>query len=132
MFGYLRRSVFIAFACSRPLFCQAPSGNAGTFLLRGGTVHTISGPVIEQGSVLVRDGKIVGVGRNLAAPEGATVIDISGQHVYPGMIDAGTTMGREKPAEGVGSDEKELGLFNPQLRAVTAVSPDDEQIPAAR
>ena len=57
-------------------------------MLSGGTVHTISGPVIENGSVLVRDGKIIGVGRDLHAPDGATVIDVRGQHIYPGMIDS--------------------------------------------
>ena len=57
-----------------------------TFLLRGGTVHTISGPVIPNASILVRDGKIIGVGQNLTAPEGVRVIDVTGQHVYPGMI----------------------------------------------
>ncbi len=66
---------------------QAPP-ESGAYMLQGGTVHTISGPVIEDGSVLVRDGKIVGVGHRLQAPEGVTVIDVHGQQVYPGMIDS--------------------------------------------
>jgi hypothetical protein len=55
---------------------QAPP--PASFLLKGGTIHTISGPVIENGSILVRDGKIIGVGHNLAAPEGVPVIDVTG------------------------------------------------------
>jgi imidazolonepropionase-like amidohydrolase len=69
---------------------------AQTTLLQGGTVHTITGPAIEHGSILVRDGKIIGVGRNLSAPEGSTIIDITGKHVYPGMIDSGATTDAEQ------------------------------------
>jgi hypothetical protein len=58
------------------------------FMLTGGTVHTVSGAVIDNGSVLVRDGRIIGVGHDLHAPEGTEVIDLHGQHVYPGMIDS--------------------------------------------
>ncbi len=67
---------------------RSQEASSRTFLLRGGTVHTISGPVIENGAILVRDGKITGVGKNLTAPEGVPVIDITGQQVYPGMIDS--------------------------------------------
>jgi imidazolonepropionase-like amidohydrolase len=78
------------------LLFAAVSSFAQTTLLQGGTVHTISGPVIEQASILIRDGKIIGVGRNLSAPEGATVIDIQGKHIYPGMIDSSGTTDAEQ------------------------------------
>src|SRR5580704_8843207 len=88
-------------------------------LLRGGTVHTVSGPVIENGSVLMRNGKIVGVGKNLTAPDGYKVIDITGKDVYPGMIDAASRLGLETSSREEASDAEEMGLINPQLRAVT-------------
>ena len=94
------------------------------YLLRGGTIHTISGPVIENGSILIRDGKIVGVGKDLAAPEGVAVIDVAGQQIYPGMIDSGTMI--------TGDDARETGLVNPQLRALSAVDPASEQMEATR
>jgi imidazolonepropionase-like amidohydrolase len=112
------------------LSAQTPPPN--TFLLRGGSIHTISGPVIENGSILVRDGKIVGLGRNLAAPEGVPIIDIQGEQVYPGMIDSASTMGLEK-SNGQGKrDSEENGLLNPQLDPAAVVNPADEQIPASR
>jgi hypothetical protein len=120
------------FACALPLLRAQQAPAPTSFLLKGGTVHTISGPVIQNGSILVRDGKIVGVGRNLTAPEGVPTIDISGQQVYPGMIDSASTMALEKSTDDGPTDAKELGLFNPQLNPVTAVNPDNDFIPATR
>ena len=110
------------------LFFTSALFGQSAFLLRGGTVHTISGPVIEGASVLVRDGKIIGVGRGLTAPEGVETIDITGQHVYPGMIDSASSIGMN----GLNSDQAELGLFAPQLRSGNAVNWAAETIPMAR
>lgn len=136
MLPRLHRHGTLLIFCASAALCQSSApvtgSPSGSFLLRGGTIHTITGPVIEQGSILVRDGKIVGVGRNLPAPDGATIIDIQGKHVYPGMIDSAAMPGLEKPSRDASSDANETGLLNPQLRAATAVNPDNEQIPAAR
>lgn len=113
------------------LLAQTPPADPG-ILLRGGTIHTVSGPVIEHGFVLMRNGKIVAVGKNITPPEGYKVIDITGKDVYPGMIDAASRLGLETTSRQEASDAEELGLINPQLRAVTAVNPSSEQIPAAR
>jgi imidazolonepropionase-like amidohydrolase len=109
---------------------QSPATDA--FILKGGTIHTISGAVIESGSVLVRGGKIVAVGRNFTTPDGYQVIDIHGQHVYPGMIDAASMLGLDSTSREQATDAREAGLLNPQLRAATAVNPENEQIPASR
>lgn len=105
----------------------------GTYLIRGATIHTMAGSDIENGSVLIRDGKIAGVGRNLAAPKGAKVIEAKGMQVYPGMIDAGTEVGLVEVNEvRETEDTNELGRFNPQLVALTAVNPSSEHIPVTR
>jgi imidazolonepropionase-like amidohydrolase len=56
-------------------------------LIRNATVLTITNGVIENGSVLIRGSKIAAVGRDLAAPAGARVIDATGKYVMPGIID---------------------------------------------
>jgi imidazolonepropionase-like amidohydrolase len=57
-------------------------------LIRDATVLTITNGTIEHGSVLIRGSKIAAVGRDLAAPAGATVIDATGMFVIPGVIDS--------------------------------------------
>jgi imidazolonepropionase-like amidohydrolase len=61
--------------------------------ITGGTVHPVSGPKIERGIVLIRDGKIAEVGANIAVPAGARVIDATGKVVTPGLINANTQLG---------------------------------------
>ena len=104
-----------------------------TILLRGATVHPVSGPDISDGSVLVRDGKIAEVGAHIAVPKGARVIELKGLHIYPGMIDSATEIGlTEIEAVREMSDISDIGLFKPQLRAATAVNPASEHIPVTR
>ena len=64
-----------------------------TIAITGGKVYPVSGPVIENGTVLVRDGKIAAVGANVAVPNGATRIDATGKWVTPGLINALTGLG---------------------------------------
>lgn len=66
---------------------------AQTIAITGGTVHPVSGPRIENATVLVRDGAIVAVGRDVAVPAGARVIDARGKVVTPGLFNAGTQLG---------------------------------------
>ena len=56
-------------------------------LIKNATILTITHGNIEHGSILIRDGKIAEVGTDIKAPDGATVIDASGEFVLPGIID---------------------------------------------
>ena len=69
------------------------SASAQTIAITGGKVYPVSGPAIENGTVLVRDGKIVAVGANVTVPNDATRIDASGKWVTPGLINAQTGLG---------------------------------------
>lgn len=126
---FLARAAVLVALLSAPL--MAASGDA--FLLRGATIHPVASADIPNGDLLVRDGKIVGVGARLSAPRGVRVIEVRGLHVYPGMIDSATEMGlTEIGAVRETNDSNEMGNFNPQLRSAIAVNPASEHIPVAR
>lgn len=74
-------------------FVTIAPAHAQTVAITGGTVYPVSGPAIQNGTVLMRDGKIVAVGADVAVPAGAQRIDASGKIVTPGFIDASTTLG---------------------------------------
>jgi len=118
------------------ILIAAPAAYAGvqdSFLLRGATIHTVSGADIPAGSMLVQDGKIVEVGAKITVPKGVRVIEAKGLHVYPGMINAATQMGlSEISSVRETNDAAEIGTFNPQIRALVAVNPASEHIPVTR
>ena len=104
-----------------------------TIAIRGGTVHTLAGPAIESGTVVIEDGRISAVGASVTVPADAQVIDAAGLHVYPGLFDAMTRLGlTEVGSVPVTNDYMELGEFNPHLLGMTAVHPASEHIPVAR
>ena len=113
---------------------QKPAGpQTQPIALTGGTVHTVSGDVIEGATVLFEDGVITGIGTDLALPENTQVIDVTGKHVYPGLIAAPTTLGlTEIGSVRATQDNIEIGDVTPSVRAVTAVNPDSEYFPVGR
>lgn len=66
---------------------------AQTVAITGGRVHTVSGQVIENGTVVIQGGMITAVGANIAVPAGATRIDATGRWVTPGLINVSTQVG---------------------------------------
>lgn len=66
---------------------------AQTIAITGGAVYPVSGPKIDNATVLIRDGRIAAVGTNVAIPAGATRIDATGKWVTPGLIDGAGNMG---------------------------------------
>ena len=66
---------------------QSPAQSSGATVIQNATILTITHGTIEHGSILIRDGKIAAVGPSVKVPEGAKVIDATGQYVMPGIID---------------------------------------------
>jgi imidazolonepropionase-like amidohydrolase len=112
---------------------EVPQG-AVTALV-GATVHPVSRPSISDGVVLVADGRIAAVGSaaEIQVPSDATVINLAGKHVYPGMIDPVTSLGMVEIGQVPESrDDREVGRYNPHIRALTGVHPHAEAIPVTR
>ncbi|HZS56167.1 MAG TPA: amidohydrolase family protein [Bryobacteraceae bacterium] len=63
------------------------SGGAETVLIRNATVLTVTKGTVENGSVLIENGKIAAIGKNVSAPADATVVDATGKYLMPGIID---------------------------------------------
>ncbi len=102
--------------------------------IQGGRVLTVTQGVIETGTLVIENGKIVAVGSNVAVPAGARVIDARGKVVMPGMIDAGDRLGLvEIPAEQITVDSTEYSdPIHSDLRVVDALNPRSELIRVAR
>ncbi len=94
----------------------------GDVLIRGLTILPGVGPTIIGGSILVRDGKVAAIGRNLAAPAGVAVIEAAGLVAMPGIIDTHSHM-----AIAGGSNEFSLSIV-PEVRVADAISADDPAI----
>src|SRR5688572_10260412 len=106
---------------------------AKAIALKGATIHPVSGPDIASGTIVFDHGKITAIGAEVAIPDGAEVIDATGKHVYPGLINAHTVLGLvEIGAVRATIDVAESGAINPNVRSITSVNPDSELIPVAR
>jgi imidazolonepropionase-like amidohydrolase len=136
-------SLFVALASVAAFAQQASSnmglafmsGTSGTFAIRGAHIFPVSAPDIENGTIVIANGKIAAVGANVSIPSGAHVIDGRGLSVYPGMIDLGTSMGlieiTEQGATGW-VDTAEVGELNPNSRAFYGINPHSSHIAVTR
>lgn len=79
--------ILVALATARAAGAQA------LLAVRGATVHTAAGAPIANATIVVRDGRIAAVGRDVAVPAGATIIDASGKVIIPGLIDEHSHIG---------------------------------------
>ncbi len=101
--------------------------------IQGATIHTVTNGVIENGTILFDDGLITAIGANIQIPAGTRIVDGTGKHIYPGLIDAYSTVGiAEIGAVDVSNDVNELGDFNPNVRADVAVNAESRHIGTTR
>jgi len=137
-----------------PNLVTAQRSAVDTYAITNARVVTVAGPVIDRGTVVIRDGLIVAVGADVPAPADARVIDGTGLTVYPGLIDSGTALGMPLPSPtptpSPGTAGAGFGQFRPQTSAIAAlnsaqppglqpevlaedfIKPGGEQIEAAR
>lgn len=112
---------------------------AQTIAIEGGRVHTMRGAPIENGTVLIRDGRIVAVGTDVNVPAGARRIDARGKQVTPGFIESGTAIGLVEVGAVAGSVDHTLTqtpAVRDQIRAgfniADGLNPQSTVIPVTR
>jgi len=94
----------------------SPRGYAArgeVYALVGGRVFPVSGPAIDKGTVVIRDGLIEAVGANVTVPVGARVIDVKGLSVTPGLVDGFGGIGLPAPRPGGGGGAPPSPAANP-------------------
>lgn len=132
----LALAALIAGAAPAALGAQSPVPapmQSQPIALRGATIHTVTNGVIENGTIVFDNGVITAVGTDVEIPAGARTVDVTGKHVYPGLIDAYSEVGiSEIGAVDVTNDQDELGDFNPNARPNIAVNPESRHIGTTR
>ena len=90
---FRRSGPVVAFCLAIAFTASAGRSSAETIAIVGGKVFPVSGPPIENGTVVIVDGTITAVGANLAVPPGAKQIDAQGKWVTPGLVHSATALG---------------------------------------
>jgi hypothetical protein len=127
-------------ACIGQIIAQSPvvaPAQKKPVMLTGGTIHTGTGDVIENGALIFSDGRITAVGKSSDIKQdkaGYEVIDVAGKQVYPGLIFPNTSLGLVEIGSGVevATDYREIGDLNPNVRAIVAYNTDSHVIPVLR
>ena len=119
---------------SRAAGAQAPPPPAAgpVWAITNATIHPITSPEIPRGTIVIRGRRIDAVGAGVQVPAGARVVDAAGAHVYPGFINARTTIGIGEPGVRGYDDVNEMLDLNPQLRTRVAYHAESDAIPVAR
>jgi imidazolonepropionase-like amidohydrolase len=137
---FLHSSIFFSLFLGALTVAGAPSPQSSAsparpaaYAITHAKIFTLAGAPIEDGTLVIRAGKILAVGTSIEIPSDAQVIDGHGLQIYPGLFDAVTQMGlREIGAVNATVDETETGDFNPDVVAATAISPSSEHIAVTR
>ncbi len=126
----MKRAFLSGLSVAALLAASAVPLPAADLVLLGATVHPVSGPEIPDCTLVVEGTRITALGRGLAVPPGAPVLDVAGLHVYPALLDANTVLGLVEVSSVPGTvDISEMGDINPNVRAEVAINPESEILP---
>lgn len=96
-----------------------------TIAITGATLMPITSPDIENGTIILKDGKIHSIGKNITIPSDATVIDASGKVIMPGIVDTHSHVGAS------GDTNERSKKMNPEMRLIDSFNPSDPRIKVA-
>jgi imidazolonepropionase-like amidohydrolase len=105
--------------------------SADTVFIHNARIVPVVGPTIENGCLLIENGKIFRIGQDLTAPAGAVAIDAQGLSAYPGLVAVMTAVGITG-YPGAGDDTNEVGVSTPHMDPFDALNPEDDCIEVAR
>jgi imidazolonepropionase-like amidohydrolase len=126
MIRSLMTALTVATAAAAPLAAQV-------IALTGGTVYPVSGPKIENATIVIQDGRITAVGQNVSIPAGATRIDAAGRWITPGLIHGSTTLGLGQVGSIAGTNEAERqGDIDASFNVAEGINPAVVNIAVAR
>jgi hypothetical protein len=133
-------TILLILACMVQASAQSPvvaPAQKKPIMLVGGTIHTGTGQVIENGTIAFTAGKITAVGKTSDLKidkSGYEVIDVTGKQIYPGLIFPNTSLGLIEIGSGVevATDNREIGDMNPNVRAIAAYNTDSHVLPVIR
>jgi imidazolonepropionase-like amidohydrolase len=108
------------------------NANGPAWALTNARIVTVSGPIINKGTIVIKGNRIEAVGANVPVPAGAKPVDVGGATVIPGMIDASTDIGLNEPGVRNYDDVSEILPFDQMLRTRVAFRADSLAIPVAR
>jgi imidazolonepropionase-like amidohydrolase len=111
---------------------QAPAPTGPAIAITNARINPITSAVIERGTIVLRGGRIEALGASVTPPAGAQIIDAKGGEVYPGFIDARTTIGLNEPGARGFEDVSEMLDINASIRAQVGYQADSDAIPVAR
>jgi imidazolonepropionase-like amidohydrolase len=111
---------------------QQPAAAGPVTAITNAKIFPISGPAIDKGTILIRGNRIEAVGANVTVPAGAQIVDAKGGEVYPGFIDARTSVGLNEPGPRGFEDTTEMLDINASVKAQVAYQSDSDAIPVAR
>ena len=106
---------------------------AGDYYIKNATIVTVTKDTIENGVLIIQGEKISAIGRGISPSANAEEIDANGLFVYPGMIDASSSLGlSEIGAVAATQDGYEMGTYNPHIKVTVAINPHSVHIPITR
>ena len=134
------RKIFLSALLMGTMFCANAQSNVlpaaaqkAPIVIKNATIHTGEGTVLENATIVIENGKITAVGKDVKIPAGAEVTDATGKHVYPGLVLPSSNLGlSEISSVKATSDERELGDMNPNIRSIVAYNTDSKVINTLR
>ena len=134
------KKIFLVLISVGTMFCAQAQPNVrpaavqkAPIVIKNATIHTGDGAVIENGIIVIENGKITAVGKDVKIPAGAEVTDAGGKQVYPGLVLPTSNLGLiEISAVKASIDTKEIGDMIPNILSIVAYNTDSKVINTLR